>query len=98
MGFDDAQSRQFANADPRPGRFLITGSVELFRSTISPDSLAGRVETIELLPFTQAEIERRDIPDFFARAIACGIVLHDGERIQRLGDRLFAMPVSRLWA
>ena len=101
---DDAQSRQFANADPngfmhgidravidevqrapelilamkkavdddpRPGRFLITGSVELFRSTISPDSLAGRVETIELLPFTQAEIEQRDVPDFFARAIAC---------------------------
>ena len=31
-------------------------------------------------------------------AFACGIVLHDGERIQRLGDRLFAMPVSRLWA
>ena len=100
---DDAQSRQFANADPtgfmhgidravidevqrapelilamkkavdddpRPGRFLITGSVELFRSTISPDSLAGRVETIELLPFTQAEIEKRDIPDFFDRAFA----------------------------
>ena len=56
--------------DPRPGRFLITGSVELFRSTISPDSLAGRVETIELLPFTQAEIEQRVISDFSARAVA----------------------------
>ncbi|MCY3816431.1 MAG: ATP-binding protein [Gammaproteobacteria bacterium] len=100
---DDAQSRQFANADPsgfmhgldrvvldeiqrapelilaikkdvdddpRPGRFLLTGSVELFRSTISPDSLAGRVETIELLPFTQAEIEQRDAPDFLVRAFS----------------------------
>ncbi len=100
---DDAQSRQFANADPsgfmygldrvvmdeiqrapelilaikkavdddpRPGRFLITGSVELFRSAISPDSLAGRVETIELLPFTQAEIEQRDAPDFLVRAFS----------------------------
>ena len=57
--------------DPRPGRFLITGSVELFRSAISPDSLAGRIETIELLPFTQAEIEKRDVPDFLDRAIAC---------------------------
>ena len=42
--------------DPRPGRFLITGSVELFKGAVSPDSLAGRVETVELLPFSQAEI------------------------------------------
>lgn len=42
--------------DPRPGRFLITGSVELFRSAVSPDSLAGRVETVELLPFSQTEM------------------------------------------
>ena len=56
--------------DPRPGRFLITGSVDLFRSAISPDSLAGRVETIELLPFTQAEIEQREFPEFLDRAMA----------------------------
>ena len=62
--------KQAVDHDPRPGRFLITGSVELFRSTISPDSLAGRVETIELLPFTQAEIEQRETPDFLARALA----------------------------
>lgn len=29
-------------------------------------------------------------------AFACGIVLHDGERIQRVGDRLFAMSFSQL--
>ncbi len=62
--------KQAVDDDPRPGRFLITGSVELFRSAISPDSLAGRVETIELLPFTQAEIEQRDVPEFLARAFA----------------------------
>jgi predicted AAA+ superfamily ATPase len=56
--------------DSRPGRFLITGSVDLFRSALSPDSLAGRVETIELLPLSQAEIERHDVPDFLARAFA----------------------------
>lgn len=28
---------------------------------------------------------------------ARGIVLHDGDRVQRLSDRLFAMPVSQLW-
>jgi len=62
--------KQSVDDDPRPGRFLITGSVELFRSTISPDSLAGRVETLELLPFTQAEIEQCDVPEFLARAFA----------------------------
>jgi len=60
--------KKAVDEDPRPGRFLITGSVDLFQGTISPDSLAGRVETIELLPFSQAEIERRAPPGFLVRA------------------------------
>ena len=28
---------------------------------------------------------------------ACGIVLHDGDRVQQTGSRLFAMPVKMLW-
>ena len=28
---------------------------------------------------------------------ACGIVLHDGERIQLTSPKLFAMPVKMLW-
>ena len=56
--------------DPRPGRFLITGSAELFKGATSPDSLAGRVETIELLPFSQAELAPRDPPTFVERAFA----------------------------
>jgi len=59
-----------ADEDPRPGRFLITGSVDLFRGAVSPDSLAGRVEKIELLPFSQAEIEQCDSPEFLHRAVA----------------------------
>lgn len=27
----------------------------------------------------------------------CGVVLHTGERAYRLGDRLMALPISRLW-
>ncbi len=27
----------------------------------------------------------------------CGILLHDGERIQRVSERLFAMPIKMLW-
>jgi predicted AAA+ superfamily ATPase len=60
--------KKAVDEDPRPGRFLITGSVDLFRGAISPDSLAGRVETIELLPFSQAEIEGRPGSRFLSRA------------------------------
>lgn len=62
--------KKTVDEDPRPGRFLITGSVDLFRGVISPDSLAGRVETIELLPFSQAEIDRRRASEFLGRAFA----------------------------
>lgn len=53
---------------PEPGRFLITGSVDLLRSSISPDSLAGRLETVELLPFSQAELSQVTEPRFLERA------------------------------
>lgn len=49
------------------GQFLITGSVRLFESSVSPDSLAGRVEKIELHPFSQAEIAQSNIPSFLNR-------------------------------
>ncbi|MDD9981617.1 MAG: ATP-binding protein [Gammaproteobacteria bacterium] len=55
---------------PHPGRYLITGSVDLFRGARSPDSLAGRVDTIELLPFSQAEIAGTGVPGFLDRAFA----------------------------
>ncbi len=55
---------------PDPGRYLITGSVDLFKGTISPDSLAGRVEAVELLPFSQAEIAGGAPPRFLDRAFA----------------------------
>ena len=55
---------------PHPGRYLISGSVDLFKGTRSPDSLAGRVDTIELLPFSQAEIAGTGVPEFLDRAFA----------------------------
>ena len=42
--------------DPTPGRFLITGSIHPSLSGIAPDSLAGRAQTLELLPFSEAEL------------------------------------------
>lgn len=62
--------KQMVDENPQPGRYLITGSVDLFRGSISPDSLAGRIETIELLPFSQAEIAGAGLPGFLDRAFA----------------------------
>ncbi len=55
---------------PDPGQYLITGSVDLFQKAVSPDSLAGRVETVELLPFSQAEIADLDPPRFLDRVFS----------------------------
>jgi uncharacterized protein len=46
------------DADPRPGRFLLTGSSRLLGLRAVPDTLPGRMETIELWPFSQGEIDR----------------------------------------
>ena len=55
------------DADPRPGRFLLTGSARLLGLRSVPDALVGRNETIELWPFSQGEIEGR--PDGFVDAV-----------------------------
>ena len=83
--------KKAVDEDPRPGRFLITGSVDLFQGTISPDSLAGRVEAVELLPFSQAEIERRAPPGFLARAFKADFsVLEETGRVPDLIARVVA--------
>lgn len=45
------------DADPRPGRFLITGSSQVLALRGLPDTLPGRTETIELWPLSQGEID-----------------------------------------
>jgi uncharacterized protein len=52
--------------DPRPGRFLITGSANILALPQIADSLAGRMEVHGLLPLSQAELQRRD-NDFLQR-------------------------------
>lgn len=42
-----------------PGQFLLTGSARLLGLRKLPDALVGRMETLELWPFSQGEIERR---------------------------------------
>lgn len=54
------------DTDPRPGRFLLTGSAQVLALRDLPDALPGRMEIIELWPFSQGEIDR--CPDAFVDA------------------------------
>jgi predicted AAA+ superfamily ATPase len=44
--------------DPRPGRYLLTGSARLVGRRALADSLVWRMETLELWPFSQGELAR----------------------------------------
>ena len=52
--------------DYRPGRFLLTGSANVLTLPRVADSLAGRMETLQMLPLARAEIEGR-MPTFLER-------------------------------
>lgn len=51
--------KKSVDEDRRPGRFLLTGSANLMLLPTLSDSLAGRMETLHLLPLSQSEIERQ---------------------------------------
>jgi predicted AAA+ superfamily ATPase len=54
------------DTDPRPGRFLLTGSAQVLALRDLPDALPGRMEIVELWPFSQGEIHQA--PDGFVDA------------------------------
>jgi len=49
--------KQSVDANRKPGRFLLTGSANLLQLPRLSDSLAGRMEWIELQPFSESEKE-----------------------------------------
>ena len=49
--------KKSVDEDRRPGRFLLTGSANLMALPTVADSLAGRMETLSLLPLSQSEIQ-----------------------------------------
>lgn len=49
--------KKTVDEDRRPGRFLLTGSANLMALPTVADSLAGRMETLTLLPLSQGEIQ-----------------------------------------
>lgn len=58
--------KKTVDEDYRPGRFLLTGSANVMTLPRIADSLAGRMETIRMLPLARAEIEGRT-PSFLER-------------------------------
>jgi predicted AAA+ superfamily ATPase len=59
--------KQSVDENPRPGRFLLTGSANLLTIRSVHDSLAGRVEIIPLYPLGRSEWLRAKKPDFLTQ-------------------------------
>ncbi|MFG1420013.1 ATP-binding protein [Xanthobacter sp. V0B-10] len=58
--------KKTVDEDYRPGRFLLTGSANVLTLPRVADSLAGRIETIHMLPLAQAEVTGKT-PQFLER-------------------------------
>ena len=74
--------------DRRPGKFLLTGSANVLNLPKLADSLAGRMEIIDLLPFSQSELEDR--PSNFVDSVfeESFVPRFDKEDIKGLIDRM----------
>ncbi len=53
--------KKSVDEDRRPGRFLLTGSANLMTLPTVADSLAGRMETLNLLPLSQNELHGTEV-------------------------------------
>ena len=76
--------KKAVDEDYRPGRFLLTGSANILTVPRVADSLAGRIETIRLLPLSRAEIS--GTPATFLDRLFAGTL--QGDRQAALGDAL----------
>jgi predicted AAA+ superfamily ATPase len=54
------------DTDQRPGQFLLTGSAQVLALRELPNAFPGRMEIVELWPFSQGELERS--PEAFVYA------------------------------
>jgi predicted AAA+ superfamily ATPase len=76
--------KKSVDEDRRPGRFLLTGSANLMALPTVADSLAGRMETLLLLPLSQSEIEGQSAN--WLDSVFSGRIPQPG--VQALGDDL----------
>jgi hypothetical protein len=61
--------KKAVDTDRRPGRFLLTGSANVLTLPQVSESLAGRMQVVDLLPLAQAEIHGAR-PAFLEKALA----------------------------
>ncbi len=73
-----------------PGRFLLTGSANVMTLPRVADSLAGRIETLRLLPLARAEIRRRT-PTFLQQLFTGNF---GGVRGAIVGDELVRIALT----
>jgi len=57
---------------PAPGRYLLTGSAQILALPRLSDSLAGRMEIVELWPLSQGELRRRKEKEPFIDELLAG--------------------------
>jgi len=85
--------------DRQPGRYLLTGSANIFLLPKVADSLAGRMAIVDLLPFSQAEIEGANqnfIEQIFEGNVPKKAALTSEEDLQaRIVKGGFPEPASR---
>lgn len=84
--------------DRTPGRFLLTGSANVLVLPKVADSLAGRMEPIQLLPLSQAEMEGADtnFPDrLFEMGEMQRAASSSGDLAMRIARGGFPEPVGR---
>lgn len=81
--------KKTVDEDYRPGRFLLTGSANVLTLPRIADSLAGRMETLHMLPLARAEIAGK-APTFLERLFN-GKLQEDTDAI--LGDQLIHLAL-----
>ena len=81
--------KRSVDEDRRPGRFLLTGSANVMTLPRVADSLAGRIETIRMLPLARAEIAGT-APTFLERLFEGRL---ERERQAVIGDDLVRLAL-----
>lgn len=71
-----------------PGRFLLTGSSNILALPKLADSLAGRIAIIDLLPFSQTEIEGKPESQFLSTIFDEATIEFEGDGAPDLLERL----------
>ena len=73
------------------GRFILTGSTNVLLVPNLADSLAGRMQTVQLHPLSQRELEKSTSATFVERLFAGAFSTHRTERLESgLADRIAA--------